>query len=907
MDSAPTLGVVTTDRHLAVRGWNEWVAGATGVSESAVIGRPLLEFVAAERADYYRDLLTEVIATGSARVLAPAFHKYLIECPPRSKSEHFDRMQQRVTIAPLLTDTTTVGLLITIEDVTERLDRERSIAALALPAGREERAAALASEDWQIRGEAVRHMQQSASVDELRHLFDTLHRDHHDLNVLNSALRVLIAAGRTVVEPLVQMLSDQAANLRMHAALALGELRAQEATAELVSTLQDPDENVRFHAIEALGRIGAAESIGPLSNIAASDNFYLAFAAIDALSKTDDARVAPLMVSLLDQDMLRPAAIATLAAIGDEDCVPALARSLNDPGVEPGPIAAALTRIHQRYDDNLGAGSYIVGAAAEAITASGRERLAAASLINNADRLAVATVLSWLGRDALEPLVALVGEEPLQQAIGEGLLAIGADAVAPLIEQLESASVATRAACADLLGRIGDRRATAALVDTLNDADAATVATAASALGHIGDPAAFEGLAALFAHPNAAVRRAVIAAINAIGAPGTAARVRSALVNADPRVRECAVRVGGYFGFIDIQPAIIATLADPAEEVRRAAIEQLPVLDGIDATTHLTDALANETPRNRAAAAHAMRQVDDPKAATALRAALADADAWVRYYAAMSLGEPHFGAGHAGELASLVRRDPAPHVRIAALTALGAINHDVAARVASEVIRDNDDDLAIAAVRVLGGIHRPAAHAILEQAVRSARSSLQLAAVRAFATRPGVESVEVLAWAARVDDAPPLAEAAIDALRCLAGHPDQPLTQRAAVTALRDLAADGTRRLEAIAAIARLPEFVVPEISSGLSAARVGVRVATADALAAMRHPRASSELARALRDEDPSVRAAAIAGFAKLGTPAVGRTIAAMRHGDPDEGVRRRADLACVRHGWGAGPHSRS
>jgi HEAT repeat protein len=70
-----------------------------------------------------------------------------------------------------------------------------------------------------------------------------------------------------------------------------------------------------------------------------------------------------------------------------------------------------------------------------------------------------------------------------------------------------------------------------------------------------------------------------------------------------------------------------------------------------------------------------------------------------------------------------------------------------------------------------------------------------------------------------------------------------------------------------------------------------------------MRHPRASSELARALRDEDAAVRAAAIAGFAKLGTPAVARTIAAMRQSDPDEDVRRRAAMACVRHGWGAGP----
>ena len=67
MHTAPTLGVVTTDRHLAIRGWNEWVADATGLSESEVAGHSLLEFVAPERRDFYRDLLTEIIASGSAR------------------------------------------------------------------------------------------------------------------------------------------------------------------------------------------------------------------------------------------------------------------------------------------------------------------------------------------------------------------------------------------------------------------------------------------------------------------------------------------------------------------------------------------------------------------------------------------------------------------------------------------------------------------------------------------------------------------------------------------------------------------------------------------------------------------------------------------------------------------------
>ena len=189
MNTAPTLGVVTTDRHLAIRGWNDWIAECTALPETSVVGRQLIDFVAPARAAFYRDLLTDIIETGSARVLAPAFHHYLIECPVPKPSAHFEHMQQRVTIAPLVADGAVAGLMITIEDVTDRLDRERSAAAAgeAAPAATPARTEALASEDWRVRGQAVHQLKQTASVDELKHLLDTLQRDHHDLNVLNSA------------------------------------------------------------------------------------------------------------------------------------------------------------------------------------------------------------------------------------------------------------------------------------------------------------------------------------------------------------------------------------------------------------------------------------------------------------------------------------------------------------------------------------------------------------------------------------------------------------------------------------------------------------------------------------------------------------------------------------------------
>jgi HEAT repeat protein len=909
MNTAPTLGVITTDRRLGIRGWNEWVAAATGVPEAAALGRSVMEFVDAERAGLYGELLAEVVERGSARVLAPAFHKYLIPCATRLPSPHFDHMQQRVTVAPLTADAGTVGVMITIEDVTERLDRERTIAAaIHEPGGRTPGTeAALASNDWQVRGAAVRHLNKSATVDDVRHLLGTLQRDHQDLNVLNSALRVLIGSGRAVVEPLVAMLSDEQPNLRMHAALALGELRADEAAPGLMRLLDDPDENVRFHAIEALGRIGAAESIDPLATIAASDNFFLAFAAIEALSKTDDARVAPLMVSLLGHEQLRPAAIETLAAIGDEDCVPALGRALADTAADVGAVAAALVRIHARYDDGLSAGGFIIESAARAIDASGRSALAEAAAANSKQRPAIVTVLGWVGAPAIPALVPLVGEPSLQNELSDSLVSIGADAVEPLVEQLAAPSPDARSAAADLLGRLGDRRAAPALQRALDDVDADVVAAAAGAIGALGFAGAVDSLFGLFAHQSAAVRRAAIAAVNTIGASGTSQRARHAIGADDSRTRECAVRVAGYFGFSDCVPLIVLALRDSSEDVRRAAIEQLPLLDEVDAPASLDHALRTETRRNRAAAAHALRLVDDPRAGASLHAALRDEDPWVRYYAATSLGEARFGSGAAIDLAALARHDNATHVRIAALTTLGPMDEVVAAAAAAELVDADDDDLAIAAVNVLGTVRRQDAHEWLTQATRASRPPVQLAAIRALAARPHADAIEVLSWAAHLDDHPQLPIEAIQALRRIAGAAEHPAAQRAAVGALRELAAEGTQRGGAIAALARLPETLVPEVASGLSAVRVAVRIATADALAAMRHPRASSELSRALRDEHPLVRAAAVSGFARLGTPSVARVIASMRHNDPDSDVRRRAALACARHGWGGGPLPRS
>jgi HEAT repeat protein len=905
-DVSGGLGILTTDGQLSVRSWNGWLAAATGLPESAVQGRSLLDVAGAGPDSATAELLAEVLATGGSRVLASAFHHYLIPCAPTVPSPHFPRMQQRVTVAALTTEAGIAGLMVTVEDVTARRDAERQLAA-SLDAGVEPVpsaavVAAVGADDWRLRGAAVRALRQSATRDEIAHLLETLQRDHHDLNVLSSALQVLIAANRDVTAPLVQLLADPAANLRMHAALALGALDDPAAVPALVGALDDEDANVRFHAIEALGQMRASEAVEPLARIAGSGDFFLSFPAIDALGRIDDAGVVPTLIGLLDQELLRPAVIDSLAALGDEDCVAPLVQRLNAGDREAGPIAAALARIHARYDHAYDAGVHIVELARRAIRPEGIGVLAEAVQQRRAPLASLVTVLGWMGRGGTAALVSVLGESGIEAPLADAMAGLGAAAVDPVIERFRSGGRDGRLAAAALLGRLGDRRAVPALIEALSEADDDLVGAAAASLASLGDPRALDSLLPLFAHTNAAVRQAAIAAVNSIGAEGTAARVRARVADPDPRVRECAIRVAAYFGFDGAAASVLDALDDQSADVRRAAIEQLPVLEDPRAMARLLGALRDESPRNRAAAAHALRAADDDTGAEgALIGALDDVDPWVRYFAAASLAAQG-GRAAVDALARTAAADAAPHVRITALQTIAVLDPDAVVPLAARYVGEPDDDLACAAVAALAGVAGGGADDLLERAAHDVRVPVRAAAIQALAARGSVRAPGMLAWAARTTDSPALAGAAIDALRRIAAAPDAPGGDGALATLL-ELGAVPDRRESIVAAIAALPTHAVDTLGAALSSPHAGVRHVVVEALARMRHPRASAALARALADEDASIRTAAVAAFGRLGTPGVAVAVSRLRQSDPDAGVRRRAAAVCQRHGWGGGP----
>ena len=174
MTGSGDLGILTTDTELVVRSWDDWLARATAIDSDRATGQPLAAVVPSLDERALLDRFRETLTGGTVQVFSPALHGPVFPCALRVPSAHFDVMQQRVTVGPLLDGERIAGLVITVQDVTPQLDAERDLAA-ALAAGdaKERQAAAdaiaaavriesldsfspaLRSDDWRVRRAAV--------------------------------------------------------------------------------------------------------------------------------------------------------------------------------------------------------------------------------------------------------------------------------------------------------------------------------------------------------------------------------------------------------------------------------------------------------------------------------------------------------------------------------------------------------------------------------------------------------------------------------------------------------------------------------------------------------------------------------------------------------------------------------
>ena len=118
-------GILVLDAQLQVTGWNRWLAAASGQPASEVVGRPIIELFGELRGPA-EEAFRRALA-GSTTMWSHQFHRHLLPFPPPSGFGRFPRMQQTARIMPLTREGRVDGVLVIVDDVTERVAREEEM------------------------------------------------------------------------------------------------------------------------------------------------------------------------------------------------------------------------------------------------------------------------------------------------------------------------------------------------------------------------------------------------------------------------------------------------------------------------------------------------------------------------------------------------------------------------------------------------------------------------------------------------------------------------------------------------------------------------------------------------------------------------------------------------------------
>ncbi|UCF04952.1 MAG: HEAT repeat domain-containing protein [bacterium] len=248
-------------------------------------------------------------------------------------------------------------------------------------------------------------------------------------------------------DALIALLDSPIANMRKHAATALGEAGKREAVSALIEALNDEDSSVREHVATALGNIGDRRAALPLAG-----------------TVTDDPRAR-----------VREHAAIALGMIGDEKALSGLIEAVRaDPEARVREHAA--TALGMIGDERALSGLI------EAVRADPEARV----------REHAATAIGMVGGEgAFEVLVRSYKNDRdarVRAHAAYGLGHLGDDrAFDLLVEGLGSRHSEIRAHCAGALGLLGDRRAVAYLKKLLRDPSQQVRELARNALTMLGE------------------------------------------------------------------------------------------------------------------------------------------------------------------------------------------------------------------------------------------------------------------------------------------------------------------------------------------------------------------------------------------------------------------------------------
>jgi HEAT repeat protein len=529
-----------------------------------------------------------------------------------------------------------------------------------------------------------------------------------------------------------------------------------------MKALKDPDLYIRVAAIDALGAIGDVSALNALTELLVDESALIRAHAADAVAQITPQQAKAYQIRRYEKDLadssrqVRTQAFAALASLSPEQSANYKKRlaiaNLSDADESTRVMGAEALR-------EVGDGDSVEALILAFNDPSRLVRSNAATALGGISARLGGDAITG----AVDALIAALNDEQLSPAAINALIQIGAPATNALVISLESDSAATRAAAAAILGQLQPDKAHAYQVqrsmNDLKDPEVTVRAQAAVRLSELGDPAAAPVLVKALADQDNRVQQNAAIALGRVGEPAIDA-VLPALRDGNPSVRWHAIlAVKEIAAKLEanarLQPAIdplAAALKDSDDSIRIAAAEALKrigvsasqkiaaLLNAEGATARAAAAalltelepdmahayqriryardLKDRDPMVRSLAAQALGSVGNAETADALVAALKDADAAVRRNATNALAQ--IGESAITPLMNALN-DEQPTARWHALMALGgiaerledAISMQPAVESIAALLRDPNKAVRAAAINTLGKIGRPAADTLI--------------------------------------------------------------------------------------------------------------------------------------------------------------------------------------------------
>ena len=440
---------------------------------------------------------------------------------------------------------------------------------------------------------------------------------------------------------LIELLRDEQASIRHHAALALGRMGAFNAVKDLYQALIDEDEDVRYAVGVALGLLGDVRTIPFLLKARYHADMYTKEMVEFALERLGADALAELIGAMRKMPMpYRIDAIKRLEELKDERAMLPLIQYLLDEQVYSD-VRKALLALEEKIEAPL---IYVL-----------EREDASIELKEKSIRL----LLDRNCKEAVKPLIALLGDADASlrelSARSLGKLTVTDDKVIKDIEKALLDVIAKKdresddviAECLLGLGKLKSvsDKAKKVLHAHLDHLNSKVRGYSISAIGEIGDTSIVDTLIERMMDTSQDNRPLMIQALAKLGDP-KAVDPLLAIVQEAQRNAATGLR-GAYLGSYAIQaltklgePKVVDLLLTDWEEELEYGLVQM----GAKAVPYLERALVNNRePRVRANAAEGLGLVGNTSSMGTLIAALQDSDTVVVQSAAKALQKVHAG------------------------------------------------------------------------------------------------------------------------------------------------------------------------------------------------------------------------------------------------------------------------